>query len=88
MKIHPCGGKELYSAEAHTEEIRITEDVKESFKKYFKVLVSPDNQFMMLEDKKGCRILIFSTGRIVIRMASSEDEVKKYFRMVEEAFVK
>jgi len=88
VRIHPCGGKELYSAEGHIDGIKITKERVEILKNYFKVLLSPDNQFMMLETGRSCRILVFSTGRVVVRMANSEKDVKRYLKIIEGVLTK
>lgn len=87
ITIDPCftkGEEDLFSGEAELGEIEITQGRIDELKKYFdSVQVTPDNEMIILTNTPVEKIIIFDTGRAIIRRIASKELALGRFEMLE-----
>ncbi|MBU4373923.1 MAG: hypothetical protein KKD69_08040 [Euryarchaeota archaeon] len=87
ITIDPCftkGEEDLFSGEAELGNIKITEDAVEELKKHFDgVQVTPDNEMLILTNPPVEKIIVFDTGRAIIRRIASKELAVSRFEMLE-----
>lgn len=87
ITIDPCftkGEEDLFSGEAELGAIKITPQAIEELKKHFEdVNVTPDNEMIILTNSPVEKIIIFDTGRAIIRRIASKDLAISRFEMLE-----
>ncbi len=87
ITIDPCftkGEEDLFSGEAELGSIKITQDAVEEFKKHFNsVQVTPDNEMLILTNSPVEKIIVFDTGRAIIRRIASKELAVSRFEMLE-----
>ena len=87
ITIDPCftkGEEDLYSGEAELGSINITPGAIEELKKYFDaVQVTPDNEMLILTNHPVEKIIVFDTGRAIIRRIASKELAMSRFEMLE-----
>ncbi len=92
ITIEPCftrGEEDLFSGEAELGAIRITPQAVEELKKHFEdVHVTPDNEMLILSNSPVEKIIVFDTGRAIIRRIASKELAMKRFEMLENVFMK
>lgn len=86
IMIDPCftkGDEYLFSAEADLGAVQITPQAVEELKKKFNsVQVTPDNEMIILTNPPVEKIIIFDTGRVIIRRISSRELAISRFEMI------
>ena len=89
IAIDPCftkGEEDLFSGEAELGSIKITQDAVEELKKHFDgVQVTPDNEMLILTNPPVEKIIVFDTGRAIIRRIASKELAVSRFEMLEKA---
>ncbi len=87
ITIDPCftkGEEDLFSGEAELGQIKITPKAVEELKKQFEgVNVTPDNEMIILTNPPVEKIIVFDTGRAIIRRIASKDLAISRFEMLE-----
>ncbi len=87
ITIDPCftkGDEDLFSGEAELGAIKITRPAIEKLKKQFdSVQVTPDNEMIILTNPPVEKIIVFDTGRAIIRRIASKDLAISRFEMLE-----
>jgi len=87
ITIDPCftkGEEDLYSGEAELGAVKITSGAIEELKKHFDVVqVTPDNEMLILTNNPVEKIIIFDTGRAIIRRIASKEMAVSRFEMLE-----
>ena len=87
ITLEPCFTKDaldLFSGEAELGDIRITTKAVEELKKQFEgVQVTPDNEMLILTNPPVEKIIVFDTGRAIIRRTASREIAVKRFEMLE-----
>jgi len=87
ITIDPCftkGDEDLFSGEAELGAIKITRPAIEKLKKQFdSVQVTPDNEMIILTNPPVEKIIVFETGRAIIRRITSKDLAISRFEMLE-----
>jgi hypothetical protein len=87
ITIDPCftkGEEDLFSGEAELGSIKITQDAVEELKKHFNsVQVTPDNEMLILTNFPVEKIIVFDTGRTIIRRIASKELAVSRFEMLE-----
>ena len=87
IAIDPCftkGEEDLFSGEAELGNIKITQDAVEELKKHFNsVQVTPDNEMLILTNPPVEKIIVFDTGRAIIRRIASKELAVSRFEMLE-----
>lgn len=87
ITIDPCftkGDEDLFSGEAELGAIKITQPAIEELKKQFdSVQVTPDNEMIILTNPPVEKIIVFDTGRAIIRRIASKDLAISRFEMLE-----
>ncbi|MCZ7393690.1 MAG: hypothetical protein ABOK23_07495 [Candidatus Methanoperedens sp.] len=87
ITIDPCftkGEEDLFSGEAELGSIKITQDAVEELKKHFdSVQVTPDNEMLILTNPPVEKIIVFDTGRAIIRRIASKELAVSRFEMLE-----
>ncbi len=87
ITIEPCFTKDdedLFSGEAEFESINITSQAIEELKKHFEgVQATPDNEMLILTNPPVEKIIVFDTGRAIIRRISGKELAVKRFEMLE-----
>ncbi len=87
ITIDPCftkGEENLFSGEAELGSIKITSHAVEELKKYFgSVQVTPDNEMIILSNPPVEKIIVFDTGRAIIRRIASKELAISRFEMLE-----
>jgi hypothetical protein len=87
ITIDPCftkGDEDLFSGEAELGVIKITQTAIEKLKKQFdSVQVTPDNEMIILTNPPVEKIIVFDTGRAIIRRIASKDLAISRFEMLE-----
>ena len=87
ITIDPCftkGDEDLFSGEAELGAIKITRPAIEKLKKQFdSVQVTPDNEMIILTNPPIEKIIVFDTGRAIIRRIASKDLAISRFEMLE-----
>lgn len=92
ITIDPCftkGDEDLFSGEAELGAIKITPPAIEELKKQFdSVQVTPDNEMIILTNPPVEKIIIFDTGRVIIRRIASKDLAISRFGLIENLLAK
>ncbi len=87
ITIEPCFTKseeDLFSGEAELGRIKITTLALEELKKHFEaVQVTPDNEMLILSNSPVEKIIVFDTGRAIIRRIASEELARSRFELLE-----
>ena len=87
ITIEPCFTKaeeDLFSGEAELGSINITTRALEELKKHFEaVQVTPDNEMLILTNSPVEKIIVFDTGRVIIRRIASEELARSRFELLE-----
>lgn len=87
VTIEPCfsrGEEDLYSGEAELGSIEITQKAIEKLKKHFEgVQVTPNNEMLVLTNPPMEKIIVFDTGRAIIRRIASKELATMRFKMLE-----
>ena len=87
ITIDPCftkGDEDLFSGEAELGAVKITRPAIEKLKKQFdSVQVTPDNEMIILTNPPVEKIIVFDTGRAIIRRIASKDLAISRFEMLE-----
>ncbi len=87
ITIEPCftkGEEDLYSGEAELGSVKITPQVVEELRKHFEgVQVTPDGEMMVLTNSPVEKIIVFNTGRIIIRRIAGKEIAMERFAMLE-----
>jgi hypothetical protein len=87
ITLDPCftkGDEDLFSGEAELGTIKITQDAIDKLKKQFdSVQVTPDNEMIILTNPPVEKIIIFDTGRAIIRRIASKGLAKSRFELLE-----
>lgn len=86
ITIDPCFTKDnedLFSGEAELGSIKITSHAVEELKKQFdSVQVTPGNEMIILMNPPVEKIIIFDTGRAIIRRIASKELAISRFEML------
>ena len=87
ITIDPCftkGDEDLFSGEAELGAVKITQEAIDELKKQFdSVQVTPDNEMIILTNPPVEKIIIFDTGRTIIRRIASKGLAISRFEMLE-----
>ena len=87
VTIEPCytkGDEDLFSGEAELGNIKITAQAVEELKKYFEsVQVTPDNEMLVLTNAPVEKVIIFDSGRAIIRRIAGKELAMERFEMLE-----
>lgn len=87
ITIDPCftkGDEDLFSGEAELGAVKITMPAIEKLKEQFdSVQVTPDNEMIILTNPPVEKIIVFDTGRAIIRRIASKDLAISRFEMLE-----
>ncbi|MCX9081250.1 MAG: hypothetical protein OIN83_03550 [Candidatus Methanoperedens sp.] len=87
ITIDPCftkGDEDLFSGEAELGAIKITRPAIDKLKEQFdSVQVTPDNEMIILTNPPVEKIIVFDTGRAIIRRIASKDLAISRFEMLE-----
>ena len=87
ITIDPCytkGDEDLFSGEAELGEIKITPQAIDELKKQFdSVQATPGNEMLILTNPPVEKIIIFDTGRAIIRRIASKELAISRFEMLE-----
>lgn len=87
ITIDPCftkGEEDLYSGEAELGGVKITSEAIQELKKHFdSVQVTPDNEMLILSNNPVEKIIVFDTGRAIIRRITSKEMAVRRFEMLE-----
>jgi len=87
ITIDPCftkGEEDLFSGEAELGSIKISPQAVEELKKKFSgVQVTPDNEMIILTNPPVEKIIVFDTGRAIIRRIASKELAVSRFEMLE-----
>ncbi len=91
ITIDPCftkGEEDLFSGEAELGCIKITQEAVLELKKHFnEVQVTPDNEMLVLTNRPVEKIIVFDTGRAIIRRIASKELAVSRFEMLEKVLV-
>jgi len=91
ITIDPCftkGDEDLFSGEAELGSIKIAPAAIEELKKQFdSVQVTPGNEMIILTNPPVEKIIIFDTGRVIIRRIASKDLAISRFELLENLLV-
>lgn len=92
IALDPCftkGDEDLFSGEAILGSIKITPQALEELKKHFDaVQVTPDNEMLVLTNPPVEKIIVFDTGRAIIRRIASKELALGRFEMLEKVLGK
>lgn len=87
ITIEPCFTKaeeDLFSGEAELGRIKITPLAIKELKKHFEgVQVTPDNEMLVLSNFPVEKIIVFDTGRAIIRRIAGKETAMKRFELLE-----
>lgn len=87
ITIEPCftrGEEDLFSGEAELGTVKLTSQAVEELKKHFDgVQVTPDGEMMVLTNLPVEKIIVFNTGRAIIRRIAGKDKAVERFEMLE-----
>ncbi len=87
ITIEPCftkGEEDLFSGEADLGKIKITPETVDELKKHFdSVQVTPDNEMMVLTNPPVEKIIVFNTGRVIIRRIAGKETAEERFALLE-----
>jgi hypothetical protein len=88
ITIDPCftkGDEDLFSGEAELGAVKITPEAIDELKKHFdSVQVTPDNEMIILTNPPVEKIIVFDTGRAIIRRIGSKGLAISRFEMLED----
>jgi hypothetical protein len=91
ITIDPCftkGDEDMFSGEAELGAIKITRQAIDELKKHFdSVQVTPDNEMIILTNTPVEKIIVFDTGRAIIRRIASKELAISRFEMLEKLLV-
>jgi len=86
ITIDPCftkGDEDLFSGEAELGSVKITPRTIEELKKQFdSVQVTPGNEMIILMNPPVEKIIVFDTGRAIIRRIASKELAISRFEML------
>ncbi len=87
ITLEPCFTKDagdLFSGEAELGNIRITSKAVEELKKHFEgVQVTPENEMLVLSNPPVEKIIVFDSGRAIIRRIAGKELAVKRFKLLE-----
>ncbi len=87
ITLEPCFTKDaedLFSGEAELGSIRITSKAVEELKKHFEgVQVTPENEMLVLSNPPVEKIIVFDSGRAIIRRIAGKELAVKRFELLE-----
>jgi hypothetical protein len=87
VTIEPCftrDDEDLFSGEAELGSIKITPEAIEELKKFFdNVQVTPDNEMLILMNSPVEKVIVFDTGRAIIRRIKGRELAMSRFEMLE-----
>ncbi|MCE8424177.1 MAG: hypothetical protein J5U17_00185 [Candidatus Methanoperedens sp.] len=87
ITIEPCFTKtdeELFSGEAELGKIKITSEALAELKNHFEnIQATPDNEMLVLSNSPVEKIIVFDTGRAIIRRIASKELAVSRFEMLE-----
>ena len=87
VTIEPCftrDEEDLFSGEAELGDVRITPQALEELKKHFEnVQVTPDNEMLVLTNSPLEKVIIFDSGRAIIRRIAGKELAVERFEMLE-----
>jgi hypothetical protein len=87
ITLAPCFTKEaedLFSGEAELGKINMSPSSIEELKKYFDgVQVTPDNEMLILTNHPVEKIIVFDSGRAIIRRIAGKELAMERFEMLE-----
>ncbi len=87
ITLEPCftkGEEDLYSGEAELGSVKITSRAVEELKRHFEgVQVTQDNEMLILTNPPVEKIIVFDTGRAIIRRIAGEELALRRFEMLE-----
>ncbi|VVB96943.1 Uncharacterised protein [uncultured archaeon] len=87
ITLEPCFTKDtedLFSGEAELGNIRITSEAVEELKKHFEgVQVTPENEMLVLSNPPVEKIIVFDSGRAIIRRIAGKELAVKRFELLE-----
>lgn len=87
ITIEPCFTKideELFSGEAELGKIKITPKALEDLKNHFEnIQVTQDNEMLILSNSPVEKIIVFDSGRAIIRRIASKELAMSRFEMLE-----
>ncbi len=87
ITIEPCftrGEEDLFSGEADLGSVKITARAVEELKKHFEgVQVTPDGEMMVLTNSPVEKIIVFNTGRAIIRRIAGKETAVERFVLLE-----
>lgn len=87
ITIEPCftrGDENLFSGEAELGIVKMTAQAVEELKKHFDgVQVTPDGEMMVLTNLPVEKIIVFNTGRAIIRRVAGKEKAVERFEMLE-----
>jgi len=91
ITIDPCftkGDEDMFSGEAELGAVKITRQAIDELKKQFDgVQVTPDNEMIILTNPPVEKIIVFDTGRAIIRRIASKELAISRFEMLEKLLV-
>lgn len=91
ITIDPCftkGDEDMFSGEAELGAINISQQAIDELKKQFgSVQVTPDNEMIILTNPPVEKIIVFDTGRAIIRRIASKELAISRFEMLEKLLV-
>jgi hypothetical protein len=91
ITIDPCftkGDEDLFSGEAELGTVKITQEAIDELKKHFdSVQVTPDNEMIILTNPPVEKIIVFDTGRVIIRRIASKGLAISRFEMLEKLLI-
>ncbi len=87
ITLEPCFTKQdddLYSGEAELGKIKINQRALSELKKHFEgVQVTPDNEMLILSNPPVEKIIVFDTGRAIIRRIAGKELAVERFELLE-----
>ncbi len=87
ITLEPCFTKQdedLYSGEAELGKIKISPLALSELQKHFEgVQVTPDNEMLILSNPPVEKIIVFDTGRAIIRRIASKELAVERFELLE-----
>ena len=87
VTIEPCftrEGEDLFSGEAELGSIRITPEAIEELRKHFEgVQMTPDCEMIILTNPPVEKIIVFDSGRAIIRRTAGRELAMERFELLE-----
>ncbi len=87
ITIEPCftkEGEDLFSGEAELGNIKINPQIINELRKHFEsVRVTPDNEMLILINPPVEKIIVFDTGRAIIRRIAGKELAIERFEILE-----